>query len=68
MRAVIWLRWFEQHGYIDREMRETWIKMIGFRNLLVHDYADIDRTQVYDILQRRLADIEKLRNVFARFL
>ena len=42
--------------------------MIGFRNVLVHEYLDIDRRIVYDILQTRLRDFEALRRVFAQFL
>ena len=59
---------FATKGYIDANLRETWKKMIGFRNLLVHDYADIDRAIVYDVLQNRLSDLERLREVFAQFL
>ena len=55
-------------GYIDAEMRDRWIKMIGFRNLLVHDYLDVDRKVVYRILHENLGDIEALRGVFAQFI
>jgi len=49
-------------------MKEQWMQMIGFRNTLVHDYIDIDRTIVYDVLQNNLDDIEKLKKVFAAFM
>lgn len=55
-------------GYVDAGMREAWTRMIGFRNVLVHDYLDVDRRLVYEALQGRLGDIESLRRVFARFL
>jgi len=55
-------------GYIDARMREVWTRMIGFRNVLVHDYLDVDRTLVYEALQQRLGDIESLRRVFAQLL
>jgi uncharacterized protein YutE (UPF0331/DUF86 family) len=55
-------------GYISVEMRENWTRMIGFRNVLVHDYLDVDRRVVYEVLQQRLGDIEALRPVFAAFL
>ncbi len=42
--------------------------MIGFRNTLVHDYIDIDRRIVYDVLQNNIDDIKKLRIIFADFL
>ncbi len=55
-------------GYIDAELRETWTRMIGFRNVLVHDYLDVDRRLVYEALQQRLGDIASLRGVFAQLL
>lgn len=42
--------------------------MIGFRNVLGHDYLDIDRNIVYDVLQHNLEDLEALKRAFARFL
>lgn len=56
------------NGYLDAELRETWLKIVGFRNVLVHDYADLDRRVVYDVLTNRLGDLEQLRKVFAQFL
>jgi uncharacterized protein YutE (UPF0331/DUF86 family) len=55
-------------GYLDGNLREQWIRMIGFRNTLVHDYIDIDRTIVHDVLQHHLKEIETLRDVFVQFL
>jgi uncharacterized protein YutE (UPF0331/DUF86 family) len=57
-----------EKGYIAEELRSTWIRMIGFRNILVHEYLEIDRTIVYDVLQRHVADIEAIQAVFAQFL
>lgn len=59
---------FAEQGWIDAEIKEKWIKMIGFRNILVHGYANIDRSEVYSILQNNLDDIKKFRKVFAQFL
>ena len=59
---------FESEGLIEEEMRDQWADMIGFRNALVHDYLDIDRTIVYEAVQYRLKEIERLRSVFAQFL
>lgn len=57
-----------KHNYLDSELRERWIQMIGFRNVLVHDYVDLDREIVYRVLQQDLDDIAALRRVFAQFL
>jgi uncharacterized protein YutE (UPF0331/DUF86 family) len=42
--------------------------MIGFRNILVHEYLDLDRRIVYEALQHGLGDLERLRDFFASFL
>ena len=55
-------------GYISSELAERWIRMIGFRNILVHEYLEIDRKVVYDVLQHQLEDLRDLRKVFAQFL
>jgi uncharacterized protein YutE (UPF0331/DUF86 family) len=53
---------------ISLELSEKWVRMIGFRNTLVHGYMDVDRTIVYEVLQNGLGDIEELKRVFARYL
>lgn len=55
-------------GKISPQLRETWIRMIGFRNILVHDYLDIDRHIVYEVLQNHLDDLRLLMQTFASFL
>jgi uncharacterized protein YutE (UPF0331/DUF86 family) len=57
-----------EQGYLATDLKEKWIRMVGFRNILVHDYLDIDRRIVYEVLQHGLEDLEALRQVFARFL
>ncbi|MCP5445009.1 MAG: DUF86 domain-containing protein [Chromatiaceae bacterium] len=42
--------------------------MIGFRNILVHDYLEVDRSIVHGVLQESLNDITELQRVFAQFL
>ncbi len=59
---------FKDNGYIDGEMEEQWVRMIGFRNILVHDYLDVDRRIVYQVLQQNLDDLRALEKVFAQFL
>ena len=54
--------------YLDAELKDKWLRMIGVRDVLVHEYLDIDRVIVFDVLQNHLGDLEALRQVFARFL
>jgi uncharacterized protein YutE (UPF0331/DUF86 family) len=55
-------------GYINHELEEKWVRMIGFWNTLVHEYIDIDRQIVYDVLTNHLDDFEELKRIFAQFL
>jgi uncharacterized protein YutE (UPF0331/DUF86 family) len=48
-------------GLIDRELREAMVKMAGFRNVIVHEYARIDPDIVVDILRHHLGDLTRFR-------
>jgi len=48
----------EEHKIITTPLVENLIPMVGFRNLIVHQYQDIDYKIVYQIYQNRLTDIE----------
>ena len=61
-------RLFRENGFIDAELEQRWIRMIGFRNILVHEYLEVDRGIVYDVVRNRLGDLSALQPVFARFL
>ena len=56
---------FCTHGYINSITKDKWVKMIQFRNLLVHEYAVIDKKEVYNILQNHLNDILEIEKMFA---
>ncbi|MGC8961696.1 MAG: type VII toxin-antitoxin system HepT family RNase toxin [Candidatus Bathyarchaeia archaeon] len=53
---------------IPKEYAETFASMIGFRNLLVHDYASINLKLVYEFLQTKLSDIEEFIKHIANWL
>jgi len=42
--------------------------MVGFRNILVHEYLYIDPNQVYDLLQTRLSDFDDFAKSIVNFL
>jgi len=44
---------------IEAELTERLVSMIGFRNILIHEYDDINIDIVYDVLQNRLKDIDQ---------
>jgi predicted nucleic acid-binding protein len=68
--AVDWYsdipRLLYEAGYINVEKRENWIHMIGFRNVLVHDYLDVHRRLVslpvsFDAGERETLAVAKSR-------
>ncbi len=61
-------RLFHDQGWIDDALVEKWKRIIGFRNVLVHDYLYIKLEIVYATLQNRLDDLRELRSVLSRFL
>jgi len=55
-------------GAFDPGFSGELAKMAKFRNRLVHLYWEVDDTQVYDILRKRLGDFKKFLDAMARFL
>jgi uncharacterized protein YutE (UPF0331/DUF86 family) len=52
-------------GWLPREQRHDLGAMARFRNLLVHQYAEVDDDRVVSILRRRLGDLEAFRRAVA---
>ena len=40
----------EEHNYLDRGLAQKSIGMVGLRNLLVHEYIEIDEEKLYQFL------------------
>ena len=47
-----------QAGWIDATLLDSLSRMVGFRNILVHGYDDVDLDVVRDVLECRLTDLE----------
>lgn len=45
-----------QHGILPREFVQKTQGMAGYRNRLVHGYADVTPEEIYDLLTQHLAD------------
>jgi uncharacterized protein YutE (UPF0331/DUF86 family) len=43
-------------GHLDRELGERLMRMVGFRNIAVHNYRDLDLDIVHSIVTERLGD------------
>jgi uncharacterized protein YutE (UPF0331/DUF86 family) len=61
-------RLLAERGHISEDLEKRWIRMIGFRNILVHEYLNIDRKLVYDVMKNSLGDFRELIEVFARWI
>ena len=48
----------EKSGYIERGLSENMVAAVGFRNLIVHEYGQIDLKQVYHIAHHNIDDLE----------
>jgi len=57
-----------EHKIISAAQANELIKMVGFRNIITHDYGEIDYDIVYDILQNKSDDIKKFLRIIKRFL
>jgi uncharacterized protein YutE (UPF0331/DUF86 family) len=49
----------QNKGVIKAEMVEKIISMVGFRNILVHEYENVNFDIVYNILHHHLRDINE---------
>jgi uncharacterized protein YutE (UPF0331/DUF86 family) len=57
-----------QAGLISNELAKTMVKMAKFRNILVHQYTEIDTAIVVAILHDRLNDFILFRNEIATLM
>lgn len=48
-----------EENIIPSELTKKLIRMTGFRNIIAHDYEDLNYDIVYDVLHNRLKDIEE---------
>ena len=48
-----------QSGYLPAELAQRLIPMAGLRDILVHDYLEVDRGGIHDLLQDGLEDFEQ---------
>ena len=44
-------------GWIDADLAAILRNMVGFRNVLVHGYDDVDLAVVHDVVDRHLGDL-----------
>ena len=47
----------EENGFINQELTEKMIKAVGLRNLIVHEYAKIDRSRLFALINEDINDL-----------
>ena len=58
-----------QEGVLSTDLGQRMVGMVQFRNILVHDYLDINPRIVHDNLTQGLADFDQFsQEIIARFL
>ena len=53
---------------ISDEMAEKITKMIGLRNILVHEYEEIDNQKIYEVLVQKISDLEEFENTIRTYI
>ena len=56
------------HKILPRPLSKKLTAMAGFRNILVHEYLEIDRKRVYEALKNDLRDFESFIRAVIRLL
>jgi len=56
-----------QSGLLSPDLGEAMVKMTGFRNVIVHDYAGIDVEVVIRVLRERLDDFRRFETEALRW-
>lgn len=62
------MRVLAEQRWIDEPLAERLADWMGFRNVLVHLYLDIDHRQSFSAIRDDLGDLEAFASAMARFL
>ena len=57
-----------ENKIISERLKKSLIKMAGFRNILVHDYLDLNRELEYEIIKNSIKDIKEFMRVMLKHL
>lgn len=55
-------------GVISEDLASKLTKMVGLRNILVHEYGKIDRKKIYEVLWTQLEDLEEFQRQLLTYL
>ena len=57
----------EENKIISKEMCKNLIGMVGFRNIAVHDYKEIDSEILKDVIENHLTDLIEFSRIILNF-
>lgn len=57
-----------ENGVLDEELAGRFVHAAGFRNILVHMYADIDLAKVHEFLGNNLGDFDEYTKAISSYL
>jgi len=57
-----------EHKVLSKSLSARLTSMAGFRNILVHEYLEIDRKRVFSALKNDLGDFEKFIRAVSKLL
>ena len=49
----------QENGYLTPELTERMIAAVGFRNLILHEYGNVDLRKVYEIAHQDIEDLNR---------
>jgi uncharacterized protein YutE (UPF0331/DUF86 family) len=57
-----------EEGVVSRELCRKMSGMAAFRNVLVHDYVNLDLEKVYKVIKEQVKNLEEMGRVFSELL
>lgn len=57
-----------KHGILEAELSKRTVDMIKFRNLLVHEYVNVDPQRVFEILKIGISDFKEISQQIKSFI
>lgn len=61
------IRILVEHGILEVEREEAYVRQARFRDRIVHIYDDVSMEEAYDILQTKLEDVREFVTAIVRF-
>lgn len=61
-------RILEKRGIVQKDFADELVKMVKFRNRLVHLYWETDPREVYEILQTKTGDFQKFAECIVKYV